>query len=138
MTKQEFLDTIADGKWFKVNGKYGSLYTVKMKANGQEIKALWLSKTDPQAMCFSDYGAKDWGIEDTGRMIIYGAGTYHFGSNETDIDSIYDEDYNLDEALLFNVIINNADRGFITDEELKVVWAKLKDNNLDFEEITFE
>ncbi|MFD0587767.1 hypothetical protein ACFQZE_07115 [Paenibacillus sp. GCM10027627] len=132
MNKQEFLESISEGKWFSISGKYGGKYAVKMVKNKRydgEIHALWLSFNDPESMCIEDYSNKDWNYSD-GKLETLAAGVYHFGSAEVAEDSIYDDEYKIVEEKMFDVILKNTLEYLVTKEEIEKVWEQLKSDEL--------
>lgn len=131
MTKEQFLSSIQEGKWFAVKSQYGQVYAVKMKevqiAGRSIVYSLWLSYQDPEAMSFNEYTPTDWEWKN-GKFVSYSSGVYHFGgSNVGQPDDIYDEETGvLLEEKMKNVIFDYATKDFISKEEIESVWSLLK------------
>lgn len=132
MTKEQFLSSIQEGKWFTVKGRHGEVYAVKMKevqiAGRAVVYSLWLSYQDTEAMSFSEYVPTDWEWKDNA-FVSYSSGVYHFGgSNVGQDDDIYDEETGeLLEDKMKKIILAYAMKDFISEEELETVWSLLKE-----------
>lgn len=144
MNKQTFLQYIKEAKWFHVKGNYGQSFLVKMKPVTYPeidtfIETLWLSKTDWEAMCFSEYDSSSWDFVNN-QFVTNAASTYHFGSTEGSVeDSIYKESGELDVEKMKQKILNYARKDFIKSDELDKVWEKLQNNELsNFEILDFK
>lgn len=143
MDKKSFLDDIRDGKWFEVRGVYGGKYAVKMKTtetadSNDYIDTLWLSKNDPESMCFSGYNMNCWDIRDD-VFITFGSDVYNFGlADASDGHSIYDENSGLVEKKMFETILKHANKDFIKEKELLEVWKKVCSDCIDYELLPFK
>ena len=141
MNKQDFLEKIKDGKWFLVGDTYDN-YLVKMKPVTIKdidtfVETLWLSNTDHESMCFSEYDSKCWDIVD-GAFKTNGSFSYHFGSTEGEWEeSIYTEDFkDLDVEKMKRQILDYARKEFITPEELDKVWKEIESGDIEsYEEL---
>lgn len=138
-----FLEKIKEGKWFLVKNGYTN-FLVKMKPLTLKnidtfIESLWLSNDDWESMCFAEYDSSSWSIKDD-VFTEQSSFTYHFGYPEgTEEDSIYDEEFMLDEEKMKKVILSYAKKDFVSEEELNDVWNKLKFKNIsEFEELKFK
>ncbi|MFE8095352.1 hypothetical protein [Bacillus toyonensis] len=138
--KQEFLRSVIDGKWFQIKTENKRVFLVKIQLvhpvtlggirKERELKTLWLSKEDPEAMAFSDVKESSFEFNE-GVLTIHEASSYNFGSMEHGDDCIYDENGVLDEFKLQNVVVRNSRDGFVYEPELIEVWNRLKESNLD-------
>ncbi|RXZ78005.1 hypothetical protein EBB07_28510 [Paenibacillaceae bacterium] len=135
INNNEFLNKITKSIWFAVNTRYDK-YAVKMVAskhyeNG--IHSVWLSVGDPESMAVEDYLDRNWDYIDK-VFHKYGAGVFHFGSNEVEKESIYDAYGNVNVEIMIREILNNVEEDFVTEDELREVWSKLiKGEELGFE-----
>ncbi|MGG2091326.1 hypothetical protein AB1283_00990 [Bacillus sp. S13(2024)] len=138
-SKEKFLKQIKDGKWFLVKEKY-VFFLVKMKSVTYPdidtfIETLWLSNTDCESMCFSDYDSTSWDYKDN-TFIQTASSVYHFGSPEGLVEeSIYNEHWVLDVEKMKKTVLSYAKKDFITSSELDEVWEKIEQKNLDEFEI---
>lgn len=147
MLKEEFIESIQEGKWFRVYNQYQTVYAVKMKevlmGGRKVIQSLWLSFRDPEAMCFAEYVPTDWYWKD-GVFMHQSSGVFHFGSpmdsREGADDCIYDEKSGeIIESRMKQQIFEYASEGFITEKEFEDVWSKLKgDITLDFDILRYD
>jgi hypothetical protein len=141
MNKQTLLERTQLGKWFKVIGGNDTSYLVKLKNcsfdKDEKLIVLWLCSDETETMAFEELSLKEWSIED-GIMEIFSSGIYHFGAFEGagDEDSIYDEDWKLNEEKMEQIVMKYAKKDFLTLTELRKKWTQLKENRVDdFEEL---
>ena len=133
INKNDFIKNIDSGKWFKKGN-----YLVKFKYSNDNLIGLWLSDYDPEGMCFTDQANKDWDIKD-GKIIDYGAGVYHFGSIEGEIDSIYNEETGeIIVDKMKSIILNSWENKYynvVTKEELDNIWDDIINKNFNKYEV---
>jgi hypothetical protein len=143
MIQVEFLESIREGKWFKVLGDRKQVFAVKMKditlLSGKSfIQTIWLSNDDSEAMCFSDYSPSDW-VWSGDKFVHQSCGVYQFGETTPSKDSIYEEETGeIDEIKLKKAIFDYAEENFIDEAEFDQVWSKLKSReSLGFEVLAY-
>lgn len=144
MNTQEFLESIKEGKWFLVKGKYDEHFIVKMKPVTLEdidtfVESLWLSNDDWETMCFSEYDSSSWEMVN-GQFVHNAAFNYHFGSTEGPLeDSIYDEGGRLNVSKMKDKIMGYAKKDFITESELNKIWEKIVAKDFsEFETLSYQ
>ena len=144
MNKQTFVESIKNGKWFRVRGKNNQYFLVKMKVKASldnvapVIETLWLSRKDWESMCFSSYDYAGWDIKEN-YFISYSSSVFLFGDPTPDTDSIYDEKGELEVDKMKKLILAYNQGPFIVSEELDGIWNLLQKNELaDFEELQFQ
>ncbi|WP_242306496.1 hypothetical protein [Bacillus cereus group sp. BfR-BA-01317] len=133
--KREFLQSVTEGKWFQTETESKRVFLVKIQLvhpvtldgvrKERELKTLWLSKEDPEAMAFSDVKESSFEFNE-GVLTIHEASSYNFGSMEPGDDCIYDENGVLDEFKLKAVVLRNSRNGFVSEPEFDDMWAGLK------------
>ncbi len=136
MKKQTFLESIEKGKWFHIQSKNKQSFLVKMKTVYYPdvvepcIDTLWLTKSDWESMCFSEYKSNNWDIIDN-QFVTYSSFVYHFGCDEnSDGYNIYSESGELDVEKMKITILEHAKKDFISPEELEKMWELLQKNEI--------
>lgn len=143
MTKEEFLQSIQNGKWFHISNGYQS-FLVKMKPVTYPdidtfIQSLWLSDDSWESMCFTSYDSESWDILDN-QFNSYSADVYHFGTNDGPVEeSVYTETGELNEEAMKKQILEHANKDYISPEELNEVWEKIRQKDFsDYETLNFK